>query len=96
MNRSINQNSMVDVPGGSFEMGSNEYPNESPVRIVSVSAFAIDVFPVTNKRFAKFMESGGYQLKGYWTELGWEYIKSNGLMERSTGRMTYGTVMTNL
>lgn len=52
---------MVQVPGGTFLMGSNDfYPEERPVRRVSVESFWIDAHPVTNAEFARFVEATGY------------------------------------
>jgi formylglycine-generating enzyme required for sulfatase activity len=52
---------MVWVPGGQFQMGSNEfYPEERPIRRVSVSAFHIDRFPVTNEQFSRFADATKY------------------------------------
>ena len=38
---------MVSVPGGTFDMGSDEDPSEKPVHRVTVKSFAISKFPVT-------------------------------------------------
>ena len=38
---------MVNVPGGSFHMGSNDDPSEKPVRGVTIAPFAIGRYPVT-------------------------------------------------
>ncbi|EPQ11343.1 Sulfatase-modifying factor 2 [Myotis brandtii] len=46
--------SMVKLPGGRFQMGTNSpdgRDGEGPVREVTVKPFAIDIFPVTNKDF---------------------------------------------
>ncbi len=44
---------MVWIPGGTFDMGSNDhYPEERPVHRVGVDGFWIDRYPVTNERFA--------------------------------------------
>lgn len=52
---------MVFVPGGSFAMGSERfYPEEAPVRQVSVDPFWIDATPVTNAQFAAFVEATGH------------------------------------
>jgi formylglycine-generating enzyme len=54
-------NGMVWIPGGSFRMGSETfYPEERPVRRVSVDGFFIDREPVTNRQFAKFVAETGY------------------------------------
>lgn len=42
-------------------MGSDHfYADEAPVRRVRVSAFSIDVAPVTNRQFAQFVQETGY------------------------------------
>ena len=49
------------LPGGGFSMGSDHhYPEESPVRTVTVGPFAIDVHPVTNRQFRRFVEATGH------------------------------------
>ncbi|MFV0644665.1 MAG: formylglycine-generating enzyme family protein [Sphingomonadaceae bacterium] len=52
---------LVTIPAGDFLMGSdNFYPEESPVRKVHVDAFRIERSPVSNARFAAFVEATGY------------------------------------
>jgi formylglycine-generating enzyme len=52
---------MVSLPGGTFAMGSNEmYPEEAPVREVTVGPFAIDRHPVTIRDFRRFVTQTGY------------------------------------
>ena len=52
---------MVHLPAGVFAMGSDRfYPEEAPVRRVSIDAFWIDVTPVTNGEFARFVAATGY------------------------------------
>ncbi|MFC6343276.1 SUMF1/EgtB/PvdO family nonheme iron enzyme, partial [Nocardioides hankookensis] len=51
----------VDLPGGTFRMGSDDhYPEEAPTHQVRVGAFAIDAHQVTNAEFAEFVEATGY------------------------------------
>ena len=55
---------MVLIPGGEFNMGSEAdfaYPNERPAHRVRVAPFFLDVHPVTNAEFAKFVEATGYK-----------------------------------
>src|SRR4051812_5055254 len=53
---------MIFVPGGSFSMGSGKfYPEERPVRRVTVSGFWIDRHEVTNAQFKAFVEATGYR-----------------------------------
>lgn len=52
---------LVDIPGGSFRMGSTSfYPEEAPIHAVTVGAFAIERHPVTNAQFAEFVDATGY------------------------------------
>ncbi len=52
---------LVEVPAGRFRMGSADgYPEEAPVRVVEVGAFAMERHPVTNRQFAAFVDATGY------------------------------------
>src|SRR5262245_32191854 len=52
---------MVQIPRGTFWMGSdNHYPEEEPAHEVTVGAFWIDVFTVTNAQFREFVEATGH------------------------------------
>jgi formylglycine-generating enzyme required for sulfatase activity len=52
---------MVRVPGGSFLMGSADfYPEERPVRRVTVDGFWMDSYPVTVAEFRRFIRETGY------------------------------------
>ncbi len=65
---------MVLVPAGPFPRGSLEdegLPEERPRRTLHLSAFEIDVVPVTFGDFAAFIEAGGYQDEVLWTPEGW-------------------------
>lgn len=51
----------VDIPGGSFLMGSDRYrPEETPIQNVTVSGFRISRTEVTNSQFAEFVADTGY------------------------------------
>jgi formylglycine-generating enzyme required for sulfatase activity len=53
---------MIWIPGGRFAMGSeSHYPEERPVRQVSVDGFWIDRTPVTNRAFAQFVLETGHR-----------------------------------
>lgn len=53
---------MAWIPGGTFAMGSEKfYPEEAPVRRVSVDGFWIDITAVTNRQFAAFVDATGYR-----------------------------------
>jgi len=67
----------VSLPGGSFLMGTDYaqgFPadGEGPVRRVSLSAFDIDTYPVTNADFAAFIEATGYRTEA--EAFGWSFV----------------------
>lgn len=52
---------MVALPGGRFLMGSDRhYPEEEPLREVTVGAFAIQRHTVTNAQYRRFVTATGY------------------------------------
>jgi sulfatase modifying factor 1 len=52
---------MVYLAGGNFLMGSNSfYREERPVRPAHVDGFWIDIYPVTNADFRRFVDATGY------------------------------------
>lgn len=52
---------MIHIEGGRFAMGSDRfYPEEAPVRRVTVAPFRIDPVPVTNAQFAEFVAATGH------------------------------------
>ena len=52
---------MVWVPGGTFRMGSDDhYPEEAPSHRVKVDGFWIDIAPVTNGQFKRFVKATGH------------------------------------
>lgn len=49
---------MIEVPAGTFRMGSNEhYPEEAPVHSAHVDGFSVSSTTVTNEQFARFVDS---------------------------------------
>ncbi|MDZ7260890.1 MAG: SUMF1/EgtB/PvdO family nonheme iron enzyme, partial [candidate division KSB1 bacterium] len=53
-------------PKKPFNMGSEEYDNERPIHPVKLSPYWLGKYPVTNKEFAEFIKSGGYENEAYW------------------------------
>ena len=54
---------MIWIPGGEFSMGTDDpksMPNERPAHPVKLDGFWMDVHPVTNAQFAKFVEATRY------------------------------------
>ncbi|MDM9625232.1 formylglycine-generating enzyme family protein [Rhizobium sp. S152] len=53
---------MIHIQGGTFAMGDTRfYPEEGPVREVTVGDFWIDAAPVTNREFSRFIDETGYK-----------------------------------
>jgi formylglycine-generating enzyme required for sulfatase activity len=57
---------MVFLEGGSFLMGSSEAPEETPEFEASVEPLYMDIHPVTNEQYARFIEATGYQEPRFW------------------------------
>ncbi len=52
---------MARIPGGTFLMGSDKhYPEEAPAHKVSVGAFWMDQYAVTNTEFRRFVDATGH------------------------------------
>ena len=51
---------------------------ELPQHEVTLAAYAIGRYPVTNAEFRRFAEDGGYTSREHWTEAGWQAKESNG------------------
>jgi iron(II)-dependent oxidoreductase len=69
----------VLVPAGPFTLGTNEQPwaydNEQAAHVVELPAFWVERHPVTNERFAEFIEDGGYRKRRFWSEIGWQWLR---------------------
>ncbi len=69
----------VLVPAGPFTFGTIKepwaYDNEQPARVVDLPAFWVERHPVTNGRFAEFVEDGGYRKRRYWSDDGWQWLR---------------------
>lgn len=61
---------MVDVPGGTYEIGAPErgfaYDNERPRHECELEPFSIDRTPVTNGAFAEFVADASAEPPMYW------------------------------
>jgi formylglycine-generating enzyme required for sulfatase activity len=75
---------MVLVPAGPFLMGLPENDllaenHEKPLRRVFLPDFWIDVYPITNAKFARFLADDGYQKREFWTDEGWRWLQRAGV-----------------
>jgi len=78
----VQKRGSVSVRGGLYIMGYGGegycYDIELPEHTVYLNDFKIDVYPVSNGQYLKFVEDGGYETYKYWLSDGWEKVKSNG------------------
>jgi gamma-glutamyl hercynylcysteine S-oxide synthase len=77
---------MVDVPAGEAMLGLGRdaeegfgWDNEFERNKVSVPAFSIDRYCVSNGDFVKFVEDDGYENSAVWTEDAWNWVKEKGI-----------------
>ncbi len=77
LGRSVDDTARVLIDGGPFLFGTDDsteaYDNERPQHVVELGTFAVDKFPVSNRRYAEFMDGGGYERRDLWTDEGWEW-----------------------
>ncbi len=55
---------MIAIPGGSFQMGSDEYDNEKPIHRVTLSPFHIGKFQVTQAQWEAVMKNNPSRFNG--------------------------------
>jgi gamma-glutamyl hercynylcysteine S-oxide synthase len=75
----------VKIPAGIATLGqkgdteSFGWDNEFQPKEVSVPAFSIDAFPVTNSEYLRFVQAGGYEEAKYWRPEDWEWKRQHRL-----------------
>lgn len=73
---------VVRIPAGDAVLGADRgdvpfgWDNEFDRHVVHVSAFDVDVLPVTNAKFLDFVNAGGYANRELWSEEGWTWLQS--------------------
>ena len=55
-----NNQGMVLIPGGVFQMGSEDFADSKPVHAVRLNSFWMDEHEVSNAQFAAFVKATGY------------------------------------
>ena len=68
----------VVVPGGIWRLGSTPadgfiFDNEKWAHETVLAPFRIARAPVTNAEFAAFVDAGGYGVREFWSDAGWEW-----------------------
>lgn len=76
----------IEIPAGIATLGRRReasdgfgWDNEFEAHSVTVPAFTIDRYGVTNGDFLEFVRAGGYQDRSLWTGDAWEWIASAGI-----------------
>lgn len=80
---------MVDIPSGTFLMGSSKDRDslankiETPQHLMELPAYQISKYPITVMQYKYFVEDGGYTSKwqSCWTEVGWQRKETQNLTE---------------
>lgn len=57
---------LIELPGGTFVMGSDGRPDELPRHPVTIDAFAVALGPVTNAEYRRFLEATGFEEPRFW------------------------------
>ncbi len=74
----------IAIAGGAFTLGAGEgelpfvFDNEKWAHRVHVEPFAIAATAVSNGEFVRFVESGGYLERSFWTDEGWWWKQAVG------------------
>ena len=68
----------VEIPAGPFTMGSEAddkeaYKDEKPAHELTLPAFHISRYPITNAQYRPFVDASGYEDRQWWTEAGWAW-----------------------
>jgi formylglycine-generating enzyme required for sulfatase activity len=64
-----NKPNTVYVPGGEFVLGSDAgNEDETPQQTMSIDAFNIDVYPITNAEYKEFVDATGHEPPRTWKE----------------------------
>ncbi|NXR18805.1 SUMF2 enzyme, partial [Cinclus mexicanus] len=80
--------SMVQLPGGTFQMGSSSLQRgeEGPAREVTVKPFALDKQPVTNRDFREFVREKKYKTEA--EAFGWSFVFEDFVSEELKKKVT--------
>ncbi|MBN1271893.1 MAG: SUMF1/EgtB/PvdO family nonheme iron enzyme [Candidatus Aminicenantes bacterium] len=69
------EENMVEIPAGPFLFRDDKRKN------VIEKPFFIDIYPVTNEQFERFIKEGGYDNKDYWRVESWKWREENNISQ---------------
>lgn len=73
----------IDYKSGLFVQGSNDnkdyliFDNEMPSFCKKINNFSISKYPITEFQYLQFIEMGGYSIRKYWSNNGYNFIQEN-------------------
>lgn len=73
----------LQVEKGSYPIGSHDvlaYDNECPGHDAQIETFLIAPRPVSNAQYLGFIDVGGYSERRYWSDAGWQWKTSHGVV----------------
>ena len=74
--------SELELPAQIFRLGAAgdgfAFDNELGPHDVALGAFRIDTRPVSRSRFGEFVQAQGYEQRRWWSDAGWEWLRSKG------------------
>ena len=76
---------MVQIPAGTATLGLAReedrfgWDNEYEGHTVPVPAFEIDQYMVTNRQYLEFVNAAGYETRGLWSDVDWNWVTANGV-----------------
>lgn len=76
----------IDIPAGRVTLTTEKswyanYIPEGQSRTFDVPASTIAKYPITNAQYAKFIDAGGYRVRRWWTDAGWQARKERNWTE---------------
>jgi gamma-glutamyl hercynylcysteine S-oxide synthase len=87
---------MIEIPAGSATLGLSRndeafgWDNEYERCTVTVPAFAIDRYKVSNRQYLEFMAAGGYDDPTLWTDLDWAWKTEQAISHPAFWRLING------
>ena len=79
----------IHIPAGSATLGRDRrsgrfgWDNEFESSVRAVPEFSIDEQKVTNGRFLEFVQAGGYDQRGFWSDENWAWKERHGIRHPS-------------
>jgi gamma-glutamyl hercynylcysteine S-oxide synthase len=98
---------MIEIPAGLATLGLSRdggifgWDNEYETHSVSVPAFSIDQYEVTQGEYLRFMDAGGYQNQTLWSEADWNWKAQHDISKpvfwnRADGEWWYRTMFEDI